>query len=244
MPKITKYVSSLVIVIGIALISTAFQNCSDVSFDQSSKSTDPNQNTNGTGTPGAGGDTVPGDIPQNGGTTGGPPVTGGPGGTTNPVPVPPGFPPPPPGSTDAPPTAPPGTTFPPGTPVVPGGYPLPRVVQVEPPCTRLTWCAYELQLDKAYPMITDFDWRTNDDMSKPVSVPAGYIRAVPNTVPAAEQHYVPGSGHVRFLPGETVRKIYVLNINPNPAINITIPFIFSRCQYGAVGVMCSQIFRP
>lgn len=236
-------ISSFVLLTGTFIIATAFQNCSDVSFDQGQNSADPNQAANGapgSGTPGSGpadGGPADGGIPQNGGTTGGPPVSGGPGGTTNPVTVPPGFPPPPPGSTDAPPAAPPGSTFPTGTTVVPAGIPLPRVVQVEPPCVRLQWCAYELQLDTAYPMLVDFNWATQNDQTKPVYIRPGSIRAQPNV------HYVPGSGHVRFLPGETVRKIYVLNINPDPLINITIPFVFSQCQYGSVGLRCTAIFR-
>jgi len=227
--------TALMVMIAAAVV-VSFQNCSDVSFDQGKGS---NPSTNANGGPGGGGGTGPADgsIPQNGGTTGGPVVTGGPGGTTNPVNVPPGFPPPPPGSTDAPPVPPPGSTFPPGTPSVPPGTVLPRVVQVEPPCQRLQWCEYELQLDKAYTFVVDFNWRTNDDPNRAATVRPGSIRAVANT------HYVPGSGHVTFLPGETVRKVYVLNINPDPAINITIPFIFSQCQYGRVGVNCTAIFR-
>ena len=228
----------LTIVTGGALTTTAFQNCSDVGFSQDtgSGSGDPAQNaagTPGTGTPGTG--DSPGGVPQNGGTSGGPPVTGGPGGTTNPITIPLGFPPPPPGSTDAPPAAPPGSTFPPNTSIPPGTI-LPKVMRGEPPCVRSQWCEYSLTLDKAYDKITDFDWKTNDGERAVNNIPAGYIRAQPNV------HYVPGSGHVRFLPGEVVRKIYVLNINPDPSINIVVPFIFSKCQYGGLNTLCSGMF--
>jgi hypothetical protein len=220
----------LIMTASIAMILMTFQNCSDVSFKQQSKTGDSAQSPNG------GPDSVTGDIPQNGGGTGGPPVTGGPGGTTNPVHVPPGYPPPPPGITDAPPQSPPGATYPPGTGIPPGTI-LPKVTRGEPPCQRGTWCEYNLTLDKTYAMVVDFDWRTNDDQARVVNVPAGYLRAQPNV------HYVPGSGHVRFLPGETVRKIYVLNINPDPVIKIIIPFIFSSCKYGMVGISCQATFN-
>lgn len=228
---------TITMIASITVLLTAFQNCSDVSFSQpKSSGDDAGGAVPQSGNPNNPGDNTGGQVPQNGGTSGGPPVTGGPGGTTNPVNVPPGFPPPPAGSTDAPPQAPPGSTFPPGTSIPPGTV-LPKVVRGEPPCQRLTWCEYNLTLDKAYDKITDFDWRTNDDPNRPVTPPAGYIRAVANT------HYVPGSGHVRFLPGETVRKIYVLNINPDPAIQIIIPFIFSSCQYGSLSTSCVQMFN-
>ncbi len=220
----------LLILAGAAVIAIGFQNCSNVGFSQKDgKGGDGAQNA-------AGGPDATGQVPQNGGTNGGPPVTGGPGGTTNPVTVPPGFPPPPPGSTDAPPQAPPGSTFPPGTSIPPGTV-LPRVARGEPPCVRLQWCEYSLTLDKAYDKITDFNWKSNDDQARVVNnIPAGFIRGLPNT------HYVPGSGHVRFLPGELVRKIYVLNINPDPTLKIVIPFIFSACQYGGLNTLCSGMF--
>jgi hypothetical protein len=226
----------LIAVASVAVVLFAFQNCSEVKFSEDKGKTDPAQAATGGDGTGSPPDLSTGGIPQNGGTTGGPPVTGGPGGTTNPVNVPPGYPPPPPGSTDAPPTSPPGATYPPGTSIPPGTI-TPKVVRGEPPCQRGTWCEYNLTLDKTYAMVVDFDWRTNDDQSRAVSVPAGFIRAQPNT------HYVPGSGHVRFLPGETTRKIYVLNINPDPVIQIVIPFIFSSCKYGMIGTSCVAMFN-
>ncbi|MGE4133978.1 MAG: hypothetical protein AB7F86_20240 [Bdellovibrionales bacterium] len=232
-----------ILAIGVLALALGFQNCSDVSFDQGQggsggaaaddangrvgQNGDPNDPNNG----GQGTGVTP---PSNGNTD--PNVSGGPGGTTNPINPPPGVtvPPAPPGIFAPPPNPPPGSTLPPGT--TPPEYP--RVTQGEPPCARLTWCAYTLNLDKAYPYVVDFDWKTNDDPNRA----APYLT---HTRGVANVHYVPGSGHVTFLPGETSRIIYVLNINPDPTLAIDIPFIFSACQYGRQSVLCSQtLFRP
>lgn len=218
----------ILVIVGTVAVLSGFQNCSDVSFDQD-KGSGASQNATGP-------DEVGGGVGQNGGTNTGVVATGGPGGTTNPRPIPVGFPLPPIGVTDAPPAPPPGSTFPPGVTVVPPGTPLPRIITVEPPCIRGQWCAYELQLDKAYPLVVDFDWKTNDDPNKPAPVRQGTIRGVPDV------HYLPGSGHVTFLPGETKRLIYVLNINPDPTLGITIPFSFTACKYGRAAASCVAMF--
>lgn len=90
----------------------------------------------------------------------------------------------------------------------------------------------QFTLDRAYVSFVDFDWRTNDTIWTQPKTP---IWGKPN------YHYVPTSGHIRFAPGETVKQVYVKNINPdNVAIDIAV--IMSACQYGGRADSCKAYF--
>lgn len=234
--------------IGVLLLGVLafFQNCSDVNFaEEQGASSDPNAGGQGTGTGGSGDSTgsgvnqpgtqTPGNItpPTGGGTV---PGTGG--GPTDQVINPPGGVLPPgaaPGSPTVP-SAPPGSTFPPGTTTVPPGTVLPRVSITTPVCERLKPCAVIYRLNQAYPMVVDFTWLTNDTGAA-APPPAGYIRGIVNT------HYLSNRGPLRFMPGEVEKTVYFQNINPDPALNITVPVLMQNCAYGGVLGSCKVFFN-
>lgn len=103
---------------------------------------------------------------------------------------------------------------------------LPKVVFVGPLCQPKTNCLVEFDLKQAMPKNVDFDWRTNDTLFQtPVPAGADYLYARPN------YHYVPTSGHITFLAGETKKQVYVQNINPD-LTKIVIGVRMSVCTYG------------
>ncbi len=217
----TKTIRTALIIVGMAFTISAFQNCSDVSFDQGSGSASSQSadGANGTiGQPGApgSGDGADGNIGQ-GGDPNIPP--GGVGGT-GPVNNPPGG------------VTPPGGTVPPGTPTAPAGA-IPKVVFIGPPCIRGTNCLVAFELDQAYPMAVDYDWQTNDTIYTTPSTP---IYGQPNV------HYVPTGGHITFPPGVVRKEVYIQNINPFN-IPILIGVRMRNCVYG-VPQNCTAFFRP
>lgn len=113
---------------------------------------------------------------------------------------------------------------------------IPRVVFVGPPCQRGSSCLVEFRLDKAYALKVDFDWLTDDSLY--LSQPS--IGGV--TVGRAGLHYVSTAGHISFSPGETVKKVYVQNINPYN-IEILIGVRMRNCNYGGAIGKCSDFFR-
>lgn len=224
---------SIILISGIALSLTAFQNCSDVSFDQgssSSASQAPGDSGGTLGQPGGPGDDAGGNVGQPGDPNNPGGGTNPPGGGTNP-----------PGGSN--PLNPPGGTTPPGGTVAPGTPPaaagiIPKVVFIGPPCIRGTNCVAYLELDQPYAQTVDFIWYTNDTAYLTPSTP---IYGQPNV------HYVPvlrtQNLHVTFPPGTVRKEIYVQNINPFN-IPILIALRFSECNYGGVGHNCSSFFRP
>lgn len=206
----------IVTLIALALMMTA---CSEVSFDkQSGGSSGTLGNPDGTKS----GDDAGGTINADGGSdpTGGTtPTTPGGGGTPG-------------GSTT--PTTPGGGT----TPTTPGGSTIvmPRVRFIGPPCVRGSNCVVQFQLDKSYSAAIDFDWRTDDTLYL-TTAPAGVARyAQPNV------HYVPASGHIVFMPGETLKTVYVQNINPYN-YEVTIGVRMRNCMYGGRLDTCAEYFR-
>ncbi|MGE0526757.1 MAG: hypothetical protein AB7P49_06810, partial [Bdellovibrionales bacterium] len=91
-------------------------------------------------------------------------------------------------------------------------------------------------LDKSYPATTEFDWRTHDTFYQEPRQPGEPVHAQPNV------HYIPTSGHVIFAPGETVKQVFVENINPDN-IEILITIIMSKCSYGGVRDSCVKFFE-
>lgn len=113
---------------------------------------------------------------------------------------------------------------------------LPKVQFIGPPCIKGSDCLVEFRLQQAVARTTEFDWKTNDVLYKQ-AVPAGatYLYAKPN------YHYIPTSGHVSFAPGETSKKVYIRNINPDNS-EIVIGVNMSVCQYGGTLRNCSPDF--
>lgn len=217
-------------IMGIAVTLTAFQNCSDVSFDQGSSSSSSNGVTPGLGQ--SSGDGANGNLGQNGDPNN-PGGTGGTGGTVDPNTPPGGV-----GGTgpvNNPPggTTPPGGTVTPGTPTAPSGV-VPKVIFVGPPCMRGTNCLVAFQLDQPYAANVDFDWHTNDTIYTTPSTP---IYGKPN------YHYVPIGGHITFTPGTVRKEVYIQNINPDN-VAILIGVTMRTCTYGGAAQLCSQFFRP
>lgn len=228
-------IKNIALAAGVGLILTAFQNCSDVSFDQGSGTSASSQSAgDSSGTLGQpGGDDAGGQLGQNGdpnnpGSTPGttdPGTTPGTGPGTGPVNNPPGG------------TTPPGGVAPGGTPFAPAGA-IPKVVFIGPPCVRGTNCLIAFELDQPYSQTVDFIWYTNDNAYLTPSTP---IYGRPN------YHYVPVTKpmnqHVTFPPGTVRKEVYVQNINPDN-VSILIAVIMSQCTYGGASHNCSTFFRP
>lgn len=208
------------IIVGMAITISAFQNCSDVSFDQGESSASSQNGADGTIGQGAGDDANggigqpanpnPPGVPQVDNPNGTPPVNNPPGGTT-----------------------PPGGVAPPGTPTAPAGA-VPKVVFIGPPCQRGSNCLVAFELDQAYPMAVDYDWLTNDTIYTTPSTP---IYGRPN------YHYVPTSGHITFAPGTVRKEVFVQNINPDN-VPILIGIRMRNCVYGGTPHNCTTFFRP
>lgn len=206
----------------------AFQNCSDVSFDQGSSTSASSQSAGDSsgvlgqsGGDDAGGQVGQGSDPNNPGTD--PGTNPGPG--TGPVNNPPGG------------TTPPGGVAPGGTPFAPAGA-IPKVMFIGPPCVRGTNCLIAFELDQPYSQTVDFIWYTNDNA---YLTPSTLIYGRPN------YHYVPVTKamnqHVTFPPGTVRKEVYVQNINPDN-VSILIAVIMSQCTYGGASHNCSTFFRP
>lgn len=198
--------------IALTLIMTA---CSEVSFDKQSDSGSGGTLGNPDGT--KNGDDASGTINADGGSdpTGGSPTTpgaGAPGAGT------------PGGGT-------PGGSTPGGSTIV-----MPRVQFIGPPCLRGSNCVVQFQLDKSYSAAIDFDWRTDDTLYLSTA-PAGVARyAQPNV------HYAPTNGHIVFMPGQTLKTVYVQNINPY-SYAVTIGVLMRNCTYGGRIDSCAEYFR-
>ncbi len=120
----------------------------------------------------------------------------------------------------------------------PGADPVREIAHVKfigPACQRGTDCLVIFRLEKAYPHRFVFNWRTNDTLYTQTPPAGKPIFGRPN------YHYVPTTGVADFAPGETEKRVYVKNINPDN-VAITIGVIMSQCVYNSVQFNCSEAF--
>lgn len=113
---------------------------------------------------------------------------------------------------------------------------IPSLKFVGPPCIRGTMCLVEFDLTEAMPDVVSFHWHTNDTL---------YLTPAPAGQPTIGQpgvHYVSTSGDISFAPGETMKQVYVQNINPYN-IEIIIGVVMSHCLYGGLPGNCSEYFQ-
>jgi hypothetical protein len=134
-----------------------------------------------------------------------------------------------------------GVTYTGGTVTPPPGATttsdIPSVHFVGPPCHINTSCQAEFVLDKALAYPFSFHWRTNDSAYLLPPPSPGVIYGKPLV------HYVPTSGDLVFLAGETSKSVYIQNINPDPTVAIVIQVIMSQCFYSSNTYACATVFH-